>query len=335
MALGKYIRTEEHDKHISDAKKAFYANLENRIKHRQAQLNREKYDSIDYNQECVKRKGVLYYRFACVDCGALHYAQKIKEQPRNPYCTVCAARLRSIGRVFPPEVKAKISASLMGHKGSCGMLGKKHSAESIRKRTATIISRYGKYPSYKKGHYATEETKRKMSVAAKKRWQSKEYRLKQIERLKKMWQDPNSKVNSLEYREFREEVLWRMFKKAPKSNYNGKEQCLDKLLQRICPDQYKYNGAGNLGFKIFDHTPDFVNVNGRKKLINMNGCVWHCCKQCGLVHPMGRSTKSIRTKDRNAIKYAKVLGYKMLVIWEHELKDEDTLITKIIEFNKV
>lgn len=268
MTLGKFVRTKEHDRHISEAKKLYYSNPENIEKHKAARKNVKWHHNSDFSKECIKSKGVLYYRFVCVDCGALHYSQKIKEKPRNPRCVVCASKRRSIGRVFTQEAKDKISASLMGHKPSAKK-GGKLSPEHIEK-----IRLVNTGNTYRRGKHQPEEARHKLSESNKRRFQSVEEREKLSIRAKKMWQDPNSKVNSDEYKAMRDIVFWNMLKNKKISNYNGKEQYLDKLLQKVCPNQYRYNGSGQLGFKIFRHTPDFVNVDGQKKIIEMSGCAW-------------------------------------------------------------
>ena len=64
--------------------------------------------------------------------------------------------------------------------------------------------------------------------------------------------------------------------------------------------------------------PDFVNVNGKKKLIELYGDYWH---------------RNDNPQDR--INLFKKFGWDTLVVWEKELKDEILLKEKILEFNKI
>lgn len=65
----------------------------------------------------------------------------------------------------------------------------------------------------------------------------------------------------------------------------------------------------------------------------MSGCAWHCCPLCGCRHPFKKPADIVHTKDNRDILNANQLGYDVLIIWEHELKDEDAVINKILVFN--
>lgn len=115
---------------------------------------------------------------------------------------------------------------------------------------------------------------------------------------------------------------------ASNSQYFGKrskaEDKLESILDEICPGEFKYNGTGDLG-AIGYRLPDFVNVNGKKKVIELFGCYWHSCPICGFDKIKKKNDKRIHQD------YAK-LGYDCLVIWEHELKDKSLLTDKIKTF---
>ena len=59
------------------------------------------------------------------------------------------------------------------------------------------------------------------------------------------------------------------------------------------------------------------------------------CDKCGKKHPCNKSKESIRERDGRNIINAEKLGYGVLVVWEHELKDKEKLAKKIAEFNNV
>lgn len=65
--------------------------------------------------------------------------------------------------------------------------------------------------------------------------------------------------------------------------------------------------------------PDFINVNGKKQIIEMNGDYWH--------HIQGAAEK-----DKRTIEAYKQLGYKTLTVWDYELEDINKLENKIQEF---
>jgi len=97
---------------------------------------------------------------------------------------------------------------------------------------------------------------------------------------------------------------------------NKKEIILDNFLKSILPIEYQINVKADvmtLGGKI----PDFVNINGKKKLIELYGDFWH---------------RNDNPQDR--IDYFKNFGWDTLVIWEKELKDRESLKEKILNFNE-
>ena len=110
---------------------------------------------------------------------------------------------------------------------------------------------YGKHHSFK--------AKQKMSESGKKNWKRPEYiqRIKRIHR--EQWKKP-------EY--------VRMIIKAQRKKPNQAEIMLYSILQGLLPNEYALNVKAEimvLGGKI----PDFVNINGQKKLIELYGDYWH------------------------------------------------------------
>lgn len=96
----------------------------------------------------------------------------------------------------------------------------------------------------------------------------------------------------------------------------NKSECkLEEILNRVVPNEYALNVLGNI--MILDgKVPDFVNVNGKKKLIELFGEHWHPKKD-----------------EKIRINNFKKFGWGTLVIWEKELKNRVKLETKIINFN--
>lgn len=370
MALGNYIRTKEHNKHISDAKKEYYSHAENLAKHKQARMGVKRHKNLDYSQDCIKRKGVLYYRFACIDCGKPHYAQKIKGQARNLRCESCAAIIRGTGRVLMQETKEKISASLMGHKGFNSMLGKHQLPESIKKRTESIIRKYGEYPRWRKGQHHTPEAKIKISVAQKKRFESEEQReaISKRQKGKKLWQNRKHPMLGKNHSEDVRQVIsqcsleWHRTHAHPRLGYKATElerqhigDCsrerwanpeyrtniikkitqgnfrrptkpeiiVSDILNEICPNEYRYSGNGTV--VLGGYVPDFIDVDGKKKVIEVYGDYWHSEKL------RGRTKKE--EEDRKKLNYA-TYGYDCLFIWEKELKDIEAVKQKVAQFVK-
>ncbi len=84
--------------------------------------------------------------------------------------------------------------------------------------------------------------------------------------------------------------------------------------------------------------PDVAFVS-RKKAIFLHGCFWHghICR-AGLNRPKSNldywepKLERNRTRDRANLSKLKELGWSALVIWECELKDAESVRTRVSEF---
>ena len=94
---------------------------------------------------------------------------------------------------------------------------------------------------------------------------------------------------------------------------NGAERKLGALLQELYPNEWQYVGDGQV--VIGTYSPDFINRNGQKKLIELFGEYWH---------EAGEENERITT--------FKHYGFDTLVIWSRELTNPETLTRKIKEF---
>jgi len=159
---------------------------------------------------------------------------------------------------------------------------------------------------------ATPTTKAKISRAAKKLWQDPDYRAKiakaQHYLAKKRWQDPK--------------WIAKVFNRKP----TKPEQQLQSILDKHFP-QFKYNGDFSLGITLAGHIPDFVNTNGKKELIEVFGDYWHS--------PEVIADDWKRSELGKVMLYGSV-GYRCLVIWEHDLKtkSEDEIIDIVKNFER-
>jgi len=111
--------------------------------------------------------------------------------------------------------------------------------------------------------------------------------------------------------------------KAQRRKPNKPEKYIYSLLDS---NEWKLNVHGNtiLNGKI----PDFINCNGQKKVILFNGNYWHLIR-----HKDPLLTKEI-IEERERKPYQE-LGFKVLFIWEDELNDENKLLEKIEDFQKM
>lgn len=96
----------------------------------------------------------------------------------------------------------------------------------------------------------------------------------------------------------------------PRFKPNKAELGLKKILDKAFPKEFRLNVCG--GFVLGGKVPDFVNVNGKKVVVEMAGRYWH---------------KPSYEKERKAT-FARY-GFRTAVIWEKELKDAQMVADKV------
>lgn len=99
------------------------------------------------------------------------------------------------------------------------------------------------------------------------------------------------------------------------------EKRLRKGLNILFPGEYKYVGDGTtfIGGKC----PDFININGQKKIIEMFGNYWHSEEKIG---------RTKQQEENQRIKHFAKYGFKTLIVWENELKNIKQLKKKLLRF---
>lgn len=198
-------------------------------------------------------------------------------------------RLAGIGRVHPcsEETKARLRVANLG----------KHHTEESKAR----MGQKGKtHPMYGKHH--TEEAKAKVSRANLGSHLSEETKANMSRSLVFRWQNPEFKARAVKA------MMLASFRRP-----NKPETYLGELLESQYPGGWKYVGDGQL--ILAGKNPDFMNINGKKQVIEIYGDYWH------------------RGEDpQERIDLFSQYGYDTLIVWEKELKDEAGLIQRIREF---
>lgn len=161
----------------------------------------------------------------------------------------------------------------------------------------------------------TKETNESVAKIANHKERKEKIRQAMIGR-KVTWAD---KVSKTKLKQMQDPEYVRRIFTACGTRPNKPELELESLLNDYFPKEWKYVGAGEvvLGGKC----PDFINVNGHKWIIELNGEYWH------------RNDTEEQTIAR--IKGFKQYGYDTLIIWTKELKDEESLIQKVKDFFRV
>lgn len=246
--------------------------------------------------------------------------------------------LASTGRPKSAETIAKLKAALKGEKSP--LYGKHVSAETLAKRKKTLTEhpihrtpeQKAKASEAQKGRHHTPETIAKLSKARKgvplspshkanviaalnrKGPSSTETKAKISESHKKLWANM----------QFKEENSKRL-RRSQTHKQTKPEKFVEGVLGELYPNEYKYVGS-DYSTVINGCFPDFLNVNGQKKVIEVFGDYWHGEKRTG------------RTKEQEELLklngYREV-GFDCLIIWQRETKKSPEEVRKrIIAFHK-
>ncbi len=167
---------------------------------------------------------------------------------------------------------------------------------------------------WKKGHTSHNKDKTKYNYEPLKKASEKHMGRKKSDKHKE----------SLRKSALKPERIIQSIKNLPKyPKFHIKPNNPEKLLIKLFEHNklpYKYVGDGKIviGRKI----PDFINVNGQKKVIELFGEWWHLKKPDIPYNRTEFGTKAIYSQ----------YGFKTLVIWESELKDMDKVLERIKNF---
>ena len=188
------------------------------------------------------------------------------------------------------------------------MKGKHHSPEAKKKMSDSHKGNPGPW----KGKCRSEDTKNKIREATVRQLTDPTTR----ERLMSSLNNPDriKKISEAAKRQWKNpDVVKKMM-----NGFHSKtrpEKRLDNLLQQLYPGEFVYNGKYDAGISLDGLVPDFVNINGKKQVIDVHGDYWHEGEDVTI----------------RASRYAKC-GFSSLIIWEKELKDTKQLVMKITEF---
>lgn len=205
-----------------------------------------------------------------------------------------------LGKTHSEETKAKLRAF--------------HTGSHLSQETKDKMKAYRNTPEYKSLQSKSQTKVREM-------WADPEYRAKQTPILsainKRHWKNP----------EYRNKVT----KAAMLGSHikpNKPEVFIQSLLDKMYPNNYKYTGDG--GVVIGGKCPDFYNEEN-KRVILFHGIYWHLWKY--------QKTNPNLTKEQveqEDINHYRKYGYDILIIWEDEMADTNSMLAKIMSFhNKV
>ena len=213
---------------------------------------------------------------------------------RQYYCIDCCKEISCQSmRCQSCETKRKYKLGIIN---SQGMFGKHHTTKTREKLSK---ANKGKHNSPK------TEFQRNRHVS-----QKTEFKKNQHFSIKTEFKKGHKWDKNIELKRIRNSLKGNQRKTKP-------EKYLEKILNLIIFNQYKYVGDGKIFIARF--VPDFINCNGQKKIIEMYGDYWH-------------NRPEVKKRDKCRIKTYAKYGYKTLIIWEHELKNIEMVIAKLLEF---
>jgi len=228
-----------------------------------------------------------------------------------------------------PEIRRKITEkvnNLYAEKGSTYNIKK----DEIRVKRSISLKNAWKRDNSK---WLNEETKKKQRLSnllsrEKGVYSSIDYKNKLKEIHKKIWSNKESSYNSLSRKNkisetmkklYNDEDYLRKLQKGLKMKPNRAEKIIISILDNI---DKEFNFCGNFSEWIGGKNPDFINKK-KNKVIELFGEYWHSFDRIGL-------TKVEHEKERRD--HFKKYGYETLIIWEAELRNEEQIKNKIINF---
>lgn len=175
------------------------------------------------------------------------------------------------------------------------------------------------------GKHHTEETKTKISKALRGYKHGKEFCLKNSLVHKGIPKTAEHKAKTISQwgnKEWanRQIMLQRL---GMQIKPNKPERAVLDILNEHYPNEWKYVGDGSLVIERLN--PDFVNIDGKKEIIEVFGEYFH-----GRMKGRRETLYSATEEGRKEI-FARY-GYRTLVIWQSELKDMEQVIKKIADF---
>ncbi len=186
----------------------------------------------------------------------------------------------------------------------------------ITRRTASLLATHAADPLIRqrsseqiKKYWSDPENRRRKGEVFRAMWSDPEYRERQVRRRREFWAS-----GSPELIERRKKMIAGLNLRP-----NKPETAVFDLLEELFPSEWKYMGDGQV--IIGGLNPDFININGKKLIVEVFGDYWHTQK-----------LKPYRINEGRREVYA-AYGYRTLIIWERETKKNlDELNKKVTEF---
>ena len=154
----------------------------------------------------------------------------------------------------------------------------------------------------KKSH-ARQKVKNRLSKAQTKRFRKKEERLKLHNAAEKFWTKEERRIVEIRMRNRWKdpEYITKMTSLFIKG-MNKSEKRLFDIINKVDPKRWEFVGDGKVWINA--KCPDFIQINGKKLIIELFGDYWH-------------GKRDVEERKKHFGKY----GYETLIIWESQLKE--------------
>ena len=201
------------------------------------------------------------------------------------------------GWVHRPETLRKMSVAARGNTYAAGRV---NSPETLRKMSEAQV-----------GRVHSDETKRLLSKLHLGKTHSEESLRLMSESHKKMWQDPEFIHNWSE-----------SMKLSSHRKPNNSELQLQSILDKHFPGEWEYIGDGkDVVDWVGRRNPDFINVNNRKRVLEMFGVYYH-----------DPDLFPNRMSEGELIAHYEKYGVDCLVVWEYDIFDDAKVVELVKEF---
>lgn len=177
-------------------------------------------------------------------------------------------------------------------------------------------------PNYVLSDKARQASFKLHSDLLKEKWRDPSYRKAMSEMSLSCWQDPkfrNKQKCRVNLLKIGNPVFLKKFYAGRHARPTRPEQLLNFLLQKHFPKEFAYNGDYSKGVSLGGLIPDFININGRKLVIEVFGDYWHDKRNGVPWKSTEFGRKAIFTQ----------LGFDCAIIWESQLDNPELVIEEI------
>lgn len=208
------------------------------------------------------------------------------------------------GKVSSPEFKEKVRLGVL----------EAYKEGRLAPMVGELNSMYGKPVSEKRQQIAREQLERLNKEP--------KFQIKRLTALRRWHQAHKIETSQvLKERNKNPEFIKKRLKGLCRKPTKPEQWLIDLISEYKLP--YKYVGDGSV--IIGGLNPDFIDINGRKRIIELFGRVWHDTLL---------KEDDWKRSELGRIMAFKPYGFDTLILWDDELEDKDAIVNKITKFNK-